>query len=116
MNKQKQNFIKHFPKTMCNISRTCRQINISRKTYYNWIDDDKDFEIEVQNAKEGLIDDLESEIYNQIFHKHNVVATIFALKCLAKKRGWSEKDEILTEEVKPLRVLEFGDPVIDERV
>ena len=95
MTKQKQNFIKHFPKTMCNISRTCRQINVSRKTYYNWIDDDKDFEIEVQSAKEGLIDDLESEIYNQIFNKHNVVATIFALKCLAKKRGWSEKDEIL---------------------
>ena len=114
MTKEKQNFIKHFPKTMCNISKTCKQISISRGTYYNWLDDDAEFEREVKHAKEGLIDDLESEIYMQIFEKHNIVATIFALKCLGKKRGWMEQEKIYEDHFKPLRVLDFNNPIIDE--
>ena len=116
MTKQKQNFINHFPKTMCNISKTCKQMSISRGTYYKWMDDDADFEKEIIHAKEGLIDDLESEIYIQIFEKHNIVATIFALKCLGKKRGWMENEKPQLEEFKPIRVLDFGDDIIDERV
>jgi len=116
MNIEKQNFLDLYPKTMCNISKTCKQIGISRGTYYNWIDDDIKFEKEVKNAKEGLIDDLESEIFNQIFNKHNVVATIFALKCIGKKRGWSEQIHMPNENIKPIRVLEFRNSVLDEKI
>ena len=116
MNIEKRNFLDLYPKTMCNISKTCKQIGIGRSSYYNWIDDDHEFEREVKNAKEGLIDNLESEIYNQIFNKHNVIATIFALKCMGKNRGWAEQNQIPFENVKPIRVLEFGDPVLDEKI
>ena len=116
MKDKKQSFLKIYPKTMCNISKTCKQIGISRTSYYKWIDGDLFFKEEVDAAKEALIDDLESEIYYQIFEKHNIIATIFALKCIGKKRGWSEKEEVQISEPKPIRVLDFGDDIIDERV
>ena len=116
MKSKQKNFIEIYPKTLCNISKTCKQVGISRTTFYKWYDDDTDFEKEVDNAKEGLIDNLETEIYQQIFEKHNIVATIFALKCLGKKRGWMENEKPQLEDFKPIRVLDVGDDIIDERI
>jgi hypothetical protein len=35
---------------------------------------------------------------------------------MGKNRGWAEQNQIPFENVKPIRVLEFGDPVLDEKI
>ncbi len=50
---------------------------MGRTTYYNWIDDDKDFETEVQNVNEELIDYAESQLHtkniSRQFDRHHLL-------------------------------------------
>ena len=105
LKEKKKKFLELYQKNMCNLSKTARIMKVPRSTVYGWFVDET-FHQEYKDAKENLIDDLESEIWDQIFNKHNLVATIFALKCMGKKRGWYEKVETITKEMKPIRVFE----------
>ncbi len=76
-----------------NVSELCKAIDISRSTYYEWMDKDKDFNTKIMAEQEGLIDFVESKLFNLIDDK-NIIGTIFFLKTKGKKRGYVEKTEL----------------------
>ena len=68
----------------------CKAIGIGRRTYYNWIEEDKTFKEDIDNINESLIDFTESKLLQNI--KAGKEASIFFyLKCKAKNRGYMER-------------------------
>jgi 20S proteasome alpha/beta subunit len=91
--KKKAEFIEEFSKKANNVSATCKAIGIERPTFYNWLKDDVDFRLKVENAEEGDIDMAESALKKQILGG-NITAIIFYLKTKGKSRGYVERQEI----------------------
>ena len=89
---KKETFLKSLKKNLCNISKACEAANISRKTYYRWIED-QEFKDQVEAVKEGLIDHVEHQLLQKI-DSGDTTAIIFFLKTRAKDRGYVEKQEI----------------------
>lgn len=91
----KKNFPATLEETFGNLTLACKKLGISRETVYNWARHDAEFEKKMCEARiagrEGLKD------YAEKLHvKHmetNAASVMFTLKCLAKDRGWIEKDD-----------------------
>jgi len=101
----KKAFIETYEKSFGNVTRSCRAVNISRQTYYNWKKNDKDFKntldcIEPENI---FIDFAESKLVDKI-NTGCTASIIFALKTKGKKRGYVERQEITGAEGLPTNV------------
>ena len=96
---KKENFIKAFKKKNCNVAKTCKDIKISRQTYYRWRKEDK-FKQACEDVEEGLLDFAESQLQTLI-KNGNAIAIFFFLKTKGKKRGYVEKQEIESN-IKPI--------------
>lgn len=93
MEAKKATFIKTLTESFGNISKACKAVGISRRTYYNWVEKDKEFKDEVENIGEFIIDEVENHLFKQI-KEGNTAATIFYLKTKGKHRGYIEKQEV----------------------
>ena len=102
----KKKFLEMFKKKDCHISNTCEDINIGRRTYYEWIDADEKFAEAVDDVRESLNDDTEGALMTAI-NSGNVVAIIFRLKTKCKDRGYIEKQEL--ELVRPFNRINLED-------
>ncbi len=89
--KQKM-FITEFIRNNAMVQTTCDKIGITRKTYYEWLKDEK-FKDAIDDAVERKLDRLESRV-NDLVDKGDTTMTIFAAKCLLKNRGYKEKQEV----------------------
>jgi len=85
-------FLEHFETTATNIKQTCEKIGVSRSRYYEWYKVDT-FKKLVDDIVEGLIDDVESQLYSNIMDGKEA-SIFFFLKTRAKHRGYVEKQEI----------------------
>jgi len=75
-----------------NIQQSCIKVGVSRKTFYNWCDDDSDFKEQYDHISESLIDEAESQLHSLI-SKSNITAIIFFLKTKGKSRGYIESQD-----------------------
>ena len=92
--KEKQElFLNQFPKNACNVSVTCKSININRDTYYDWLRKFPKFAKACKDAEESLIDYAESKLMHQI-DLGNMTAIIFFLCNRGEKRGWRHVNKI----------------------
>jgi hypothetical protein len=91
----KKGFIEAYQKSFGNISQSCKAIGIARQTYYNWLEQDEEFKIELKSVEpsELFLDFLESKLIERV-NKGDTTATIFALKTKGKSRGYIERQEI----------------------
>jgi hypothetical protein len=93
------------------ISSACDAVNLSRQTFYNYIDNDPEFAQSVQDINEASIDFVESKLFEKINGVSMVsydskgaptvyeqppsdTAIIFYLKTKGKKRGYVERQEV----------------------
>ena len=77
-----------------NLSAVARSFGRSRTWIYKTLNDKyPELWDVVEDARESLIDDAESELQKQMF-KGNITALIFFLKTQGKKRGYIERQEI----------------------
>jgi hypothetical protein len=91
-----------------NIKQSCIKANMGRSTYYGWIDDDKEFENEVRDINEELLDFTESQLMKHIT-KGNLTAIIFYLKTKGQSRGYIEKQYINQKQMTtPIKIFEFS--------
>jgi hypothetical protein len=82
-----------FIKKAGSVSDTCAAIGISRQTFYRWMQETPELETEIENAKEALIDFVETKLLESI-KEGNVAAIMFFLKTKGKGRGYVERTEI----------------------
>ena len=102
--KKKKDFIEALRNNLGHISNACEAAKIGRRTYYLWIDKDKDFKEDVEHVQDSLLDLAESKLLENIENNENT-AIIFYLKTKGKKRGYIEKQEL--EVVKPFDDVEL---------
>ena len=77
-----------------NISAVARAMQRSRMQVYRYVREKyPDLWEEVEDAREELLDDVESELYRQGLKEGNTTALIFIAKTQGKKRGWVERQE-----------------------
>ena len=79
--------------TSGNISEACDQLDISRRTFYNYLEKYPDFQLYFNELDEAEIDFVEGQLQKQI-KAGSSVATIFYLKTKGSKRGYIEKTEV----------------------
>lgn len=91
--KRKKIFLDAFDASAGNVSVACKKTNISRRTFYNWRDADKEFADKVEEIEESFYDLLESKAKQQVM-EGNSAMIIFMLKTKCKNRGYVEKTEI----------------------
>lgn len=89
----KKLFIPQFIANNGLIQTTCDKVGIKRQTYYEWIKTDPKFKEAVEDAIEKRLDWLEQRM-NELIEKGDVQTTLFAVKCLLKKRGYVDKQEV----------------------
>jgi hypothetical protein len=86
-------FLESYKSNLFNITAACRAVGIHRSNYYRWIDEDLEFAQQVKLIQEEKLDFIESKLMEQI-KSGNIVAIIFALKCLGKGRGYIEQHNL----------------------
>jgi hypothetical protein len=89
---KKQTFIECLKANIGNITKACEQLQISRQTYYNWLND-AEFRENINNIDEFILDRVEQALLTQI-ENGNIAGIIFYLKTKGKKRGYVEKAEV----------------------
>lgn len=65
--REKAKFLRHFAENG-NISAACRELNIGRRTVYNWLGDDEEFRQLYEDAIETSTDVLEEEAWRRAVH------------------------------------------------
>jgi transposase-like protein len=60
---QKKRFLEYYNKTR-NVRKACEAVGIHHKTLYRWKREDKEFELDIFEAKESWVDDLEESMQN----------------------------------------------------
>ena len=104
--KKKKDFIEALRNNLGHISNACEAAKIGRRTYYDWIDKDKNFKEDVDHVQDSLLDLAESKLLENIENNENT-AIIFYLKTKGKRRGYIEKQEV--EVVKPISEVLFDE-------
>lgn len=90
--KNKTLFLARFVATG-NISEACKQCDIGRQTYYDWLKKDQDFALAFSFAEESLLDFAEGKLMKMIDDKVPA-AVLFFLKCKGRERGYIEPTNI----------------------
>lgn len=93
MDIKKKALIDSLTNNLNNITEACKDIGITRDTYYKWKKSDPEFREAAENINEHLIDFAENSLLKQI-ENGNTTATIFFLKTRGKHRGYVEKQEL----------------------
>ena len=104
---KKKKFLKRLSENLGNVTETCKELKVGRRTYYNWKESDELFKEECDNVPEELLDLAEHSLLSEIQDKttkNHITAVIFFLKTKGKKRGYSESMQL---EVKPISEIKF---------
>lgn len=91
--KSKEIFLKQLKTSKGIIAPACKKANISRTTYYRWMENDPNFKEEVNNIFEESIDHVESKMHRRI-NEGSDRMIIFYLETKGKDRGYSKKSEL----------------------
>lgn len=93
---KKKKFMVAFKECKAIVTVSCITTGISRQTFYNWMENDEAFKLEVEDARELQIDFVESKLLDMI-EAGDTTAIIFYLKTRGKNRGYNEKIAIISE-------------------
>lgn len=90
---KKKEMITALEKELGIVTAACKRTGISRKTHYNWLEQDPRYAEKVAEMPERTLDFVENALFKNI--KAGVPsAQIFYLKTKGKRRGFVEKQEI----------------------
>lgn len=84
--------LKVYEKKGANVSATCAALGISRRTFYNWKNANKELANGLEEVEESLIDFAESKLVENI-QEGNMTAILFYLKTKGRNRGYVERQE-----------------------
>ena len=106
--KKRDDFIEALNKSAGNVTKACQMVNISRQTYYNWLDNLDNFRQSVGDVSEQLNDFVESKLVKLIIQeadkKLQLQAITLFLKSKAKDRGYIESRDFKVSEDNSVRV------------
>jgi hypothetical protein len=87
-------FINAYVNSYCNVSKSCKAVDISRQTFYAWAKEDDTFREAVEQAKEALKDRWEDEINKQVFEDRNPVVLNKFAPMVLRDRGYADIKDV----------------------
>ncbi len=75
------------------ISISCKEAQVSRASYFNWMKNDEDFKKAVDEINEGVIDFVENQLYKKI-EQGSEKSILFYMKYKGRKRGYTDSVDI----------------------
>lgn len=84
-----------------NVSMVARTLNVSRTTLYKYINSHPTVKAALDEAREKMIDNVESNLYSKAL-AGDTTAMIFFLKTQGKSRGYVERQEITGADSEPI--------------
>jgi hypothetical protein len=101
---KKEALLQALEKSLGVVTTACKQLEISRATYYRWLSEDEEFSKSAKDIQDVALDFVESKLFEQI-QESSTAATIFYLKTKGKKRGYVERSELdLTSGEEPVKI------------
>ncbi len=101
---KKEALLKALEKSLGVVTTACKQLEISRATYYRWLSEDEEFSKSAKEIQDVALDFVESKLFEQI-QESSTAATIFYLKTKGKRRGYVERSELdLTSGEEPVKI------------
>jgi len=101
----KEAMLQALESTLGVVSPACELAGISRQTHYDWLKDDEEYAQQVKALEDVAIDFAESSLHSQIKDK-NPTSTIFYLKTKGKKRGYVEKQEVESNIITGIKLID----------
>tara|TARA_R110002049_G_scaffold309180_1_gene518143 strand:- start:29895 stop:30221 length:327 start_codon:yes stop_codon:yes gene_type:complete len=89
---RKRALVEALEKSLGVVTVACKNVGISRETYYKYLREDDEFRAKVEDVENIALDFVESKLHTQI-SGDNITAIIFYLKTKGKKRGYIERTE-----------------------
>jgi|TARA_R100000781_G_scaffold84619_1_gene52064 hypothetical protein len=93
---KKEKIIESLEKTMGIVHTACQMSNVSRATFYRWVNEDKEFAEKVNEIKNYQLDFVESKLLKNIGDGKET-SIIFYLKTKGRDRGYSENLDITSK-------------------
>ena len=87
---RQKEFLKLYPGNLYNITQTAKDIGVSRRVIYQWLETDEDFQETMNDMKESRLDAVESKLFEKAV-SGDIISCIFFLKCQGKARGYVEQ-------------------------
>lgn len=92
----KQRFLDNFEEFLCNVGATCRHINISRQTFYNWVKTDTEFAEAVKDMEQVEFDIVHHAWMKNIKSGDQVAINTY-LKYKGHAHGLFERHDVTTK-------------------
>ena len=106
--RQKKALIKALEKNLGVITYACKDVKVTRNTFYKYMREDPEFKKEAEAIDDVALDYVEKALHSQI-KDGSTAATIFYLKTKGRKRGYIEKqNNPLGDNVKSITVTVEG--------
>jgi CRP-like cAMP-binding protein len=86
-----------------NQTKACSNLGISRETVRKWRLEDPEFERQMNESVESLVDSAEEQLRQQVA-KGNMDAIKFTLSRLGKNRGYVERTEVTGQDSGPIEI------------
>ena len=90
---RKKDLVEAIQKYNGNISAVARAFKVNRSTIYSDIEKRPELKELIQDERETMLDDAESELNKQV-KRGNTTALLFFLKTQGKRRGYVERQEV----------------------
>jgi len=97
------------------VTMACKNLKISRGTYYRWYNEDKEFAALCDESIETTIDFVEDHLFRKI-KEGDTTAIIFYLKNKGRKRGYGDDKNVNigNKDDKPFQTTTLSKEEIDE--
>lgn len=107
--KKKKAFIAAFEKNFGIITRTCKEVGITRETFYKWKKTDPAFAQAIEDQDEKTTDFVESELYKKI-QEGSERSILFYMKYKGRKRGYADSLDITSggDKITEIRLIEVA--------
>jgi hypothetical protein len=91
------------------VSHTCKEVGISRNTFYVYYRTDPDFKLAVDDINEMVTDFVESQLYKKI-KEGDTQSILFYMKYKGKKRGYSDSIDINSKVESTVKIIKLIGP------
>jgi hypothetical protein len=88
----KKSLISALEKTLGVVTSACKNVGVSRQTFYDYYNSDEAFKNEVDELKNVALDFAESQLHKRM-KDNSDAAIIFYLKTQGRKRGYVERQD-----------------------
>lgn len=103
MSHKKRAMLEALRKSLGIVTQAAEIVGIDRRTHYRWMKEDEEY-AEIANDISSIAVDFAESKLHKLIQDGNAVATIFYLKTKGKERGYTERQEVVTQQP----VLQWG--------